>query len=214
MDYLDTALDYLAEKEQRFAIILPHIPPMSYDPPGSIYQELLSSIVSQQLSTKVAGVIWKRFLEIFPDGDISPDRVRNTDVETLRAVGLSYAKASYVRNVAVYFSQSALDEEAWYHLEDDELMRRLTSIKGVGEWTVQMLQIFTLYKPDIWPVKDLGVQQGFARLYGFDSKDKSQTTFMQQEAVRWQPYRSAAALVLWKWKDLNCPGESLLTTLK
>jgi len=206
MNYLPEAFTYLRSVDARFDLIIDELPEFVYNEPRLPYVGLMSSIVSQQLSTKVAKVIWERFLNLFNDKYPHPAIVREMDKEVLRSIGFSYAKAQYVINIGDFFHQNDLDHQTLNELSDEELLKSLTSIKGVGEWTVQMLQIFTLHKQDIWPVKDLGVQQGFAKLLNIDPLAKDLTKTMNTFADKWRPYRSAVALILWKWKDSGCPN--------
>lgn len=206
MNYLPEALDFITKKDERFAVILKQCPPLNYDPPAQPYIHLMSSIASQQLSTKVARVIWDRFLALFDDRYPHPEQVLQLKDEDLRSTGFSSAKSQYIKNIARHFADTGHDSLSISAMDDTSLLSELTSIKGVGEWTVQMLQIFNLHRPDIWPVKDLGIQQGFAALFNLNLALKDLLTAMNHEADRWKPYRSAASLLIWKWKDTGYPA--------
>ncbi len=91
-------------------------------------------------------------------------------------------------------------------MDDLELLKEFSSIKGVGEWTVQMLQIFNLHRPDILPVKDLGVRQAYSNFYGLNLTERELILHMNEKAEKWSPYRSAASLLLWNWKNHQFPG--------
>lgn len=205
MKYLQDAFNYLSSLDSRLELIIKALPHPQYSEPQLPYLGLMSSVASQQLSTKVAKVIWDRFLNLFEDQYPHPSIVREMDKEVLRSIGFSYAKAQYVINIGHYFHENDFDHQHLDSMSDEDLLKSLTSIKGVGEWTVQMLQIFTLHKEDIWPVKDLGVQQGFAKMLDIDPLSKDLTKMMNTFAEKWRPYRSAVALLLWKWKDSGCP---------
>lgn len=206
MKYLPEALTNLGKKDKRFKLIIKELPELIYDDPVEPYVDLMSSVASQQLSTKVAKVIWARFLALFDDKYPHPEVVKELDVEILRGLGFSYAKSNYVKNIAAFFDEHKFDLKALSNMSDEELLKTLSSIKGVGEWTVQMLQIFNLHRSDIWPTKDLGVQQSFAKLHSLDPTVKGFPKQMEVMAEGWRPYRSAAALVLWKWKDIGYPN--------
>lgn len=214
MNYLPEAFKYLRKVDERFDHIIDELPEFSFEAPPLPYVGLMSSVVSQQLSTKVAKVIWLRFLDLFDDKFPHAVIVREMDKEILRSIGFSYAKAQYVINIAEHFHQMNHSNEKLFNLSDEELLTTLTSIKGVGEWTVQMLQIFNLHKMDIWPTKDLGVQQGFAKMHQLDATAKDLPKKMTLIAEKWRPYRSAASLLLWKWKDSGFPNLAKVQAVK
>ncbi|MBK8722265.1 MAG: DNA-3-methyladenine glycosylase 2 family protein [Saprospiraceae bacterium] len=168
---------------------------------GNVYQSLMKSIVSQQLSTKVADVIWGRFINLFDDKKPHPLQIIDFDIETMKSVGLSGQKANYIKNVSIYFTENNLIDFDWSGLSDEEIIQILTKIKGVGVWTVQMILIFTLKRPDVFPVLDLGIQQGIKKLYALESSGKILMQEMEQISEEWRPYRSYASRIIWKWKD-------------
>jgi len=168
---------------------------------GNVYHSLLESIVSQQLSVKVADVIWGRFINLFDNQTIDSDKINNMDIETMRSVGLSYQKSNYIKNVAMFFEENNLIDHNWDDYSDEEIIHQLTKIKGVGVWTVQMILIFTLNRPDVLPVLDLGIQQGMKKLYNLESTGKDLHKDMEKIAENWKPYRSHASRLIWKWKD-------------
>lgn len=165
-----------------------------------VYYSLLDSIVSQQLSVKVADVIFKRFLGLFDGGYPEAKILLNLDTEAMRAVGLSYQKAGYLKNVAEFFTKENLETKNWGGFSDDELVEHLSQIKGVGKWTVQMILMFTLKRQNIMPLDDLGIQQGMMKLYDIE-KDKNLKANMLTIAEAWQPYRSEACRYIWRYKD-------------
>lgn len=166
-----------------------------------VYLDLLGSIISQQLSIKVAAVIERRFLAIFPDNMPHPHLLIEKDIPTLRSAGLSQQKAAYLQNVATFFQEENLLEKDWSGMDNDEIIRYLTQIKGVGKWTVEMILMFSLSRPDVLPLDDLGIRQGIANLYGVTETGKPMLQRMTDIAAAWQPYRSYACLYLWRYKD-------------
>lgn len=169
-----------------------------------LYFKLLGSIVSQQLSTKVAAVIFKRFTALFPDDYPQPQLLLATPDDALRSVGLSFQKIGYVRNVAAFAADGNLDHAAISALEDEELIKHLTKIKGVGRWTVEMLLMFALERPDVFPIDDLGIQNAMKRHYGLTETGKALKSKMQEIAEAWRPYRTIASKYLWQSLD-NTP---------
>jgi len=163
---------------------------------------LMSAIVSQQLSTRVAAVIWSRFLGLYNGREPSCKRVLETPSEKLRSVGLSEAKVNYVKSVASFCVEQKITAKRLSTLSDEEVIQLLTQIKGVGVWTVQMLLMFSLGRPDIFAPDDGGIQQAMASLYGLDYANKRQLkASMSAIAEQWIPYRTYACLHLWAWKD-------------
>lgn len=163
---------------------------------------LMASILSQQLSTKVAAVIFKRFLEIYNGKEPNPQQVLDTPYAILRAIGLSNAKVGYVKNVAEFCIEHSITDKKLAKLSNEEITDLLIQIKGVGKWTVEMLLMFSLGREDVFAVDDLGIQQAMTKLYQLDSNNKKMMKEqMLKIAAKWSPYRTYACLHLWKWKD-------------
>ena len=163
---------------------------------------LIGSIMSQQLSTKVAQVIYKRFLALYADNEPTLHQVLDTPVETLRSIGLSNAKTNYVHNVARFFMEKKINDKKLRALENDEIIVLLTQIKGVGQWTVEMLLMFTLGREDVLALDDLGIQQAMIKLYKLEALDKKELRKkMIKISTKWSPYKTYACLYLWRWKD-------------
>lgn len=163
---------------------------------------LMASIMSQQLSTKVAKVIFHRFLELYNGKEPKPQQVLDTPFEKLRAIGLSNAKVSYVQNVARFCIEHKITDKKLLQMDDESVIELLTSIKGVGKWTVEMLLMFTLGREDVFAVDDLGIQQAICKLYKISAADKKKMkTKMLKISSAWSPYRTYACLHLWNWKD-------------
>jgi DNA-3-methyladenine glycosylase II len=162
---------------------------------------LCFSILGQQLSTKVAATIRKRFLKLYP-GKPSPEQILATSHETLRSIGLSGAKANYMHNVARFTLESGLDHKVLSKMNNEEVIEYLTRIKGVGRWTAEMLLMFTLAREDVFSVDDLGIQQAMIKVYKLNKADKKKfREDMLKISARWSPYRTYACLHLWHHKD-------------
>jgi DNA-3-methyladenine glycosylase II len=165
---------------------------------------LMTAIMGQQLSTKVAQVIFKRFLEIYKGKEPKPQQVLDTPFDMLRGIGLSNAKVNYVKNVASFCIEHKITDKKLFTMSNDEIIDLLTQIKGVGKWTVEMLLMFTLGRADVFAPDDLGIQQAMIRLYKLDGFDKKALKEkMIQLSQKWSPYRTYACLHLWAWKDAN-----------
>lgn len=168
---------------------------------GDLYYDLVRTIAFQQLSGKAATTIFNRFLELFDDAYPHAQQVIELDVKAMRAAGLSYQKSGYIQNIAHFFLDNDLMDKDWSKESDEELINYLTQIKGVGKWTVQMILMFTLERLDVFPVDDLGIQQGIAELYQLEDKGKELKKKMVEIASPWQPYRTIASRYIWCWKD-------------
>lgn len=166
---------------------------------------LCASIMSQQLSTKVADVIHKRYLNLFGGNGPTPQQILDTPFEKLRGVGMSNAKVNYVQNVARFEIESGLEPKKLNKMSNTEVIEYLTQIKGVGQWTAEMLLMFALGREDVFAVDDLGIQNAMIKLYKLDNSNKKKfkedLLFISQ---KWSPYRTYACVHLWRWKD-NAP---------
>jgi DNA-3-methyladenine glycosylase II len=170
-----------------------------------VWLHLCASIMSQQLSTKVADVIYQRFLKLYPRKKPTLQLIIDTPVETLRGIGLSNAKASYVKNVCVFFMEEKITDATLDKMSNEELIKYLSQIKGVGQWTVEMILMFTLGREDVLALDDLGIQQSMAKLYNLDTSNKKELREkMLYHSAKWSPYRTYACRYLWGWKD-NVP---------
>ncbi len=168
---------------------------------GDLYVDLVRTIVFQQLSGKAATTIFNRFLNLFEDGYPRPDLILELDIPALRAVGLSRPKAGYIQNIATFAQAEKWAQKDWTSFKDDELIKYLTQIKGVGKWTAQMILMFTLDRPDVLPLDDLVVRNMMIELYQVEGTKKEVTQQLTQIAEPWRPYRSFASRCLWQWKD-------------
>lgn len=167
-----------------------------------IHLHICSSIISQQLSTKVAAVIYARFLALFNKKNPSPQDVVAVPFDHLRSIGLSNAKANYVLNVCNFFISNKITDANLHKMGDEELIQFLTQIKGVGRWTAEMILMFALGREDVFAVDDLGIQQSICKLYTIDATNKkAMKEQMLQVAAKWSPYRTYACRYLWGWKD-------------
>ncbi len=167
----------------------------------SPFQSLTHAVIHQQLNAQAAGTILGRFRALFgDDGFPTPEAVLKASPEGLRSAGLSRPKASYVLGIA----QKAVDGhiptlDECERMTDAEIVERLTSIKGVGRWTAEMLLIFNLGRADVLPVDDLGVRKGFQ--FAYSKRKLPEPEQLARYGLRWSPYRTAAAWYLWRAAD-------------
>ncbi|HEV7332088.1 MAG TPA: DNA-3-methyladenine glycosylase [Flavisolibacter sp.] len=194
-------IDHLS-KDSRLRKVLSGQDALTLSQHKNIPLRLCASIMSQQLSTKVAKVIFHRFLSLYGGEEPTPEQIAATPLETLRGIGLSNAKAQYVLNVAQFCIEHQLTDRKLKKMTNEEIINLLTQIKGVGRWTVEMLLMFTLGREDIFAVDDYGIQVAMRNIYKLDDSNKKDfKAAMQKIAARWAPYRTYACLHLWQWKD-------------
>ncbi len=166
---------------------------------NDIYLDMLENIVSQQLSGKVAAIIFNRFITLFPNRYPEPELLVRIDDAALREVGLSSAKTSYVKALAKFKLHHNPEVAQIQRLSDQEVIKLLTQVKGVGVWTVQMLLIFSLGRNDVFPVDDLAIRQGMAELYNLQTKGKELRLDLVQIAEKWAPYRTWGTRLIWAY---------------
>ena len=159
-----------------------------------LFERLVVSILRQQVSMASANATRERLEDAV---ELTPAALLRTDRSTLRDLGLSRQKASYVHNVAEAFVEHDYSREYFAEMSDDAVIAELTDINGVGPWTAKMQLLFSLGRPDVFPVEDLGIRKGMHTLYG-DDLERSR---MEEIAERWRPYRSYASLYLWRAVD-------------
>jgi DNA-3-methyladenine glycosylase II len=189
-------------KDKKMLSLIQTVEPYQLKRRKNICVRLCASIMSQQLSTRVAEVIFKRFLDLYEGKEPTAQQIIDTPFDTLRAIGLSNAKVNYVQNVAKYLTEHNADDKMLNKMSDEEVIAFLTPIKGVGRWTVEMLLMFTLGRADVFAIDDLIIQQSMARLYKLDLTDKKGSREkMMKIAAKWSPYRTHACFYLWKYKD-------------
>lgn len=198
------ALAHLRTADPILAQLIARVGPCELKPDGrrSPYQSLVQAVAHQQLNGKAAATILKRFRALFPPGRFpTPQEVWDVSPEALRGAGFSTSKASYVQDIARQTLDGVVpDSRQIKRLSDEEIVARLTQIKGVGRWTVEMLLIFTLGRPDVLPVDDFGVRRGFGIVFRKGRMPEPKQVLRHGE--RWRPYRSVASWYLWRATEL------------
>jgi len=190
-------------KHKEFAPLIKKHGPPQLRRGKNIFQALCRSIISQQVSGKAAVSIFAKFTALFPDKKFpEPQDVLDTPFEVLRSAGLSGQKATYITDLAQKFSDGTIDVKKITKMSSDELVEYLAQVKGVGVWTVHMLLIFTLGRPDVLPTGDLGIRKGFQIVYGIKTLPSPKA--IERFAKPWREYASAASWYLWRAAD-NAP---------
>jgi len=200
-DDLSSALKHLC-RDRRLKQLLESVGRISLKPnpgPTPLYA-LAESITGQQLNGRAAAAIFERFLGLF-DGKPTADEILGLEEATLRSVGLSSAKAAAMRDLAEKVKSGVVpDWKALRQMEDETIIRRLTQVRGIGRWTVEMMLIFALGRPDVWPVDDFAVRKAYGNLFGIQDPKAAEMT---QRAEAWRPWRSVAARYLWRSLDVG-----------
>jgi DNA-3-methyladenine glycosylase II len=173
--------------------------------PGSLmrpFDALAESIAYQQLSGKAAATIWKRVRALYPRRKyLDPKRVLTTPDEKLRGAGLSRSKVAAVKDLAAKTIDGTVPSaRRLAKMSDEEIITRLTTVRGIGRWTVEMLLLFDLGRPDVWPVDDYGVRKGFAKTFGKRKLPKPKQ--LMELGEKWRPHRSVAAWYFWRALDV------------
>ncbi len=159
-----------------------------------LFEELIESVISQQLSVKASDTIFRRFNALFKSKIFpKPKEILKMDDEKIRSAGISYQKISYIKAIAQAFETKQLDQKKIKNLTNEEIIIELTKIRGIGQWTAEMILIFTLNRPDVFSIGDLGLRNAITNLYGITDRKE-----MLKLSETWAPYRSTASWYLWR----------------
>lgn len=203
-----SAAEHLLRADKKFARIIKRVGACPIKPRRGVqpWQALVRSVAYQQLNGRAAETIFKRFLALFPGSAFpTPGQILEMTDMRLRSAGLSRAKVAAIKDIAAKTIEGVVpDRRATSKCSDAEIIARLTTIRGVGPWTVEMLLMFTLARPDVLPVTDYGVRTGFAILHGLKKLPAPKELLAYGE--RWRPFRSAAAWYLWRVVDMAREG--------
>ncbi len=195
---LQTAADYLVKQDPKLAPIIISRGLPTFTPHTNYYQELVDSIISQQLSVKAARTIEERFMNLFGGNFPSPEQILTRSIEELRGVGLSRPKAAYIQDLAQKILDSTVTFDTLDGLSNEEIVAELTKVKGIGEWTVHMFLIFCMGRLDVLPIGDLGIRNGVQKLYSLDHVPLPNEVTEIAESHHWAPYESVASWYVWQ----------------
>ncbi len=162
------------------------------------FKNLVYAIVGQQLSMKAAASIYARVEEKL-DKNVIPDKVLRKHTETLRKCGLSYSKIKYIKDLSLKVKNKEVKLNKIDKLSDEEILEELISVKGIGKWTAEMFLMFSLARPDVFPIDDLGIRNGMKKLLKREMNPEAMVKF----AERWQPFRSVASWYVWRSLENN-----------
>ena len=193
------AINHIASKDERMARVVKACkenPALKNQ--GKPFESLCRSIVHQQLATKAAATIHSRFKALYGGKDPKPEQILDTPDEKMRACGLSRQKTSYLKDLSQKVMDGTVEIHELDHLTDEEIIKELTSVKGIGVWTAQMFLMFNLGRLDVFPVKDLGIRNGMQKLYKLRTVSDEK---LEKIADKWRPYRSVGSWYVWRYKD-------------
>jgi 3-methyladenine DNA glycosylase/8-oxoguanine DNA glycosylase len=203
---IEQAMRELAASDPALAKLISHVGPceLGMHRRGRYFPALVEAIIYQQLTAKAAGTILARFRALYANGRFpTPAEVARTSVERLRSAGLSSQKISYLKDLSQRLENGSFPLRRISAMDDEEVIERLTEIKGIGRWTAEMFLIFTLGRPDVFPATDLGIRKAVQRLYGYTALPLPAA--LVELAGRWTPHRSVAAWYLWASIDGKGP---------
>jgi len=196
---IELAVKYLS-RDKDLKTLIDHFGVITLKRRRNYFKSLLRSIIHQQLSGKAARTIENRFLELYNGNRYpTPEEVLKTPAEAIQNVGISRMKTEYIRGLAKIIDDGDIRLEKLSELSNDEVGNILKEVKGIGQWTVDMFLIFSLNRPDVFPLNDLGIQKGLMLLLG-RQKILSRES-MLSHSKKWKPYRTLASLYLWKIVD-------------
>lgn len=196
--YGSKEVEHLRERDQILGAEIERIGFIKREVNPDIFSSLVSSIISQQISTKAALTVKNRLKELIKE--ITPENINKEDIESIQQCGMSMRKAGYIKSMAESVLNGHIDLENLHKLTDQEVVKELVKLKGVGEWTAEMLLIHALERPNVLSYKDLGIRRGIMRLYSLDDISEEEFEIYRK---RYSPYSTVAALYIWKISDLQ-----------
>ena len=204
----DAAVDHLRGADPTLAAVIESVGPLTLEPRDGAFRMLSRAIFFQQLAGPAARAILGRVLATLgadEDNWYEPAALLSASDEQLRTAGLSRQKMAYLRDLADKFASGLLSDDGFEDLDDEEVIQRVSAVKGIGRWTGEMFLIFSLGRPDILPVDDLGVRRGMQIAYGLSDLPKPDE--MRRIAEPWRPYRSAGTWYMWRSLGVALPEQ-------
>jgi 3-methyladenine DNA glycosylase/8-oxoguanine DNA glycosylase len=206
-DVFEAASVELAERHPEIGRLYEQVGPCVLAPPQvDDFTALARAIVFQQLTGKAARTIWERVVKLL-DGSPDPQKVAGATEEGLRAAGLSRNKAASIKDLAAKTLDGSVPLTGFEELSDDEIVTRLSAVRGIGVWTAEMFLIFQLRRLDVWPVGDLGVRKGYARAFALSGPPAPKELTALGDPFR--PFRTVAAWYCWRAVETITPGQPL-----
>jgi len=192
-EYGQKEIEYLKSKDKKLGMMIDKIGMINREITTDPFIALVSSVVGQQISNKAAETVWNRLNTLL--GNITPDSIIHADVDSIQGCGMSMRKAGYIKGIANASKSGEVDFNTLHMLSDEEIIKKLSSLHGVGVWTAEMLLIFSLCRPDVVSYKDLAICRGMMNLYGLKELTKEK---FEEHRAKYSPYGSVASLYLWE----------------
>jgi DNA-3-methyladenine glycosylase II len=203
-DVISTATDFLRGIDPIMAKAIERVGPCTLTPNPHLFETLVDAIISQQISVKAADAIMGRLRSVLhaeASGMVSPEALLSLEEDTLRTVGLSPQKIRYIRDLTERVASGQLDLERLSELDDESVITELVKVKGIGRWTAEMMLIFSLGRPDVLPVDDLGFMEGVREAYSLEARPTAKE--MRARGEVWRPYRTFATWYMWGVRRLT-----------
>lgn len=191
--YGKTEVDYLTKRDPVLGAAIARIGHIDREVIPNLFTALVNSIAGQQISGKALATVWARLCDRL--GEITPETILAAGEENLRACGMSGRKAGYMLAAAHAVQDGTINIHSLVDKNDDEIIKTLTALPGVGRWTAEMLLIFSLERPDVLAFDDFGIRKGMCRLYGLEELTRTQ---FEEYRTRYSPYATVAGLYLWE----------------
>ena len=194
-EYWETAKKELSDNDIILSRIINKFDDLELISRGDIFFTLIRSIIGQQISVKAASTVWSRFTEKV--GEITPKNILSVDFEDLRSCGLTQKKTEYVIGISESWHEYSLFD--WNKMDDEEVIEKLIKLRGVGKWTAEMILIFTLLRPDVFPIGDIGMIRGIEKSYNSGVRMSNDELYALSE--KWKPWRTVACCFMWRTVD-------------
>ena len=191
--YGQKEIDYLKSRDRKLGQVIDELGFIKREVNPDVFDSLVTSIIGQQISTKAAVTVTNRLKEMV--GEISAETLYNTRVEDIQECGMTMRKAGYIKGIAEAAIDDKVDFDGLHRLSDEEIVKELVKLKGVGEWTAEMMLIHTFQRPDVLSYKDLGIRRGIERLYGLEEARKEE---FEECRERYSPFGTVTSVYLWE----------------
>lgn len=200
-DYWAEACAHLSKRDRIMRRLIAQYPEGCLESRGNAFVTLARSIVGQQISVKAAQSVWDRFVQLVPMDQwrLKPESVLSLSIEQMRSAGLSARKVEYIRDLAAHFADGKIRPAEWQQMDDEAIIAELVAVRGIGRWTAEMFLIFHMFRPDVFPLDDVGLIKGISQVY-FSGEPVSRAE-ARELGEAWTPYRTVATWYIWRSLD-------------
>lgn len=200
-DYWAEACAHLSKRDRIMRRLIAQYPEGCLESRGNAFVTLARSIVGQQISVKAAQSVWDRFVQLVPMDQwrLKPESVLSLSIEQMRSAGLSARKVEYIRDLAAHFADGKIRPAEWQQMDDEAIVAELVAVRGIGRWTAEMFLIFHMFRPDVFPLDDVGLIKGISQVY-FSGEPVSRAE-ARELGEAWTPYRTVATWYIWRSLD-------------